>query len=93
MSNLPGKPISFWLDSTPKTTKNNLDVGIHWLGDRLKGLQSWSIDDVKPGEGKLINLQGETIGVYKDETGKVTAVSATCPHLACIVNWNSAEMS
>ncbi len=42
---------------------------------------------------KLINLQGETIGVYKDETGKVTAVSATCPHLACIVNWNSAEKS
>lgn len=36
---------------TPESIKNNLDVDIHWLGDRLKGLQSWSIDDVKPGEG------------------------------------------
>ena len=78
---------------TQESTKNNLDVGMHWIGDRLKSLQNWSIDDVKPGEGKLINLKGETIGVYKDESGKVTAVKATCPHLGCIVNWNSAEKS
>ena len=78
---------------TQESIKNNLDVGIHWLGDRLKGLTSWSADDVKPGEGKLINYQGETVGVYKDEAGKVTAVNATCPHLGCIVNWNSAEKS
>ncbi|MCC0176436.1 FAD-dependent oxidoreductase [Waterburya agarophytonicola K14] len=78
---------------TKESMKNNLDVGMHWVGDRLKGLTSWSTDDVKPGEGKLINYKGETVGVYKDETGKVTAVNATCPHLGCIVNWNSAEKS
>ena len=78
---------------TQESIKNNLDVGMHWVGDRLKGLTSWSTDDVKPGEGKLINYQGETLGVYKDEAGQVTTVSATCPHLGCIVNWNSAEKS
>ncbi|GAB4549476.1 MAG: FAD-dependent oxidoreductase [Pleurocapsa sp.] len=76
---------------TPESIKNNLDVGMHWVGDRLKGITDWSVDDVKPGEGKIITLKGEKVGVYKDETGKVTAVNATCPHLACIVNWNSAE--
>lgn len=78
---------------TQESIKNNLDVGMHWIGDRLKSLQNWSTEDVKPGEGKLINLKGETIGVYKDESGKITAVKATCPHLGCIVNWNSAEKS
>nr|WP_319422231.1 FAD-dependent oxidoreductase [Pleurocapsa sp. FMAR1] len=86
------------LRATPFVTKesiknNNLDVGMHWVGDRLKGIQNWSTDDVKPGEGKIITLQGEKVGVYKDEAGKVTAVNATCPHLGCIVNWNSAEKS
>lgn len=76
---------------TQESIKNNLDVGMHWVGDRLKGLTNWSTDDVKPGEGKLITLKGEKIGVYKNPAGKVTAVSATCPHLGCIVNWNSAE--
>ena len=78
---------------TQESIKNNLDVGMHWVGDRLKGLTDWSTDDVKPGEGKIITLKGEKVGVYKDKEGKVTAVNATCPHLACIVNWNSAEKS
>ena len=78
---------------TQESMKNNLEVGMHWIGDRLKGLTSWSTEDVAPEEGKLINYKGETVGVYKDEAGKVTAVSATCPHLGCIVNWNSAEKS
>lgn len=78
---------------TKESIKNNLDVGMHWVGDRLKGIQDWSTDDVEPGEGKIITLKGEKVGVYKDELGKVTAVNATCPHLGCIVNWNSAEKS
>ena len=78
---------------TTESIKNNLDVGKHWVVDRLKGIEKWSTDDVEPGEGKIITLNGEKVGVYKDEAGKVTAVNATCPHLACIVNWNSAEKS
>ncbi|MEM7593993.1 MAG: FAD-dependent oxidoreductase [Cyanobacteria bacterium P01_A01_bin.83] len=78
---------------TQESIKNNLDVGKHWVLDRLKGIEKWSVDDVKPGSGKIITLKGEKVGVYKDEAGKVTAVNATCPHLACIVNWNSAEKS
>ena len=78
---------------TQESIKNNLDVGMHWVGDRLKGIQNWSTDDVEPGEGKIITIGGEKVGVYKDEAGNVTAVNATCPHLACIVKWNSAEKS
>jgi glycine/D-amino acid oxidase-like deaminating enzyme/nitrite reductase/ring-hydroxylating ferredoxin subunit len=78
---------------TPESIKNNLEVGIHWIGDRLKGLQNWSTDDVQPGEAQIITLNGNKVGVYKNEIGQVTAVNATCPHLACIVNWNNAEKS
>lgn len=77
----------------PTSLKQNLDVGVHWVGDRLKGLQHNSFDDVASGEGKLLTIDGKKVGAYRDEQGTVHAVSATCTHLGCIVNWNSAEKS
>ncbi len=47
--------------------------------------------DLKIEEGKIINQQGEQIAVYKDTTGKITAVSAVCTHMGCIVGWNGKE--
>lgn len=83
--------------ATPFLTKTsmeeNLDVGRHWLGDRLKALQKSSLDEVGTGEGALLTMEGKQIAVYRDSEGKLEIVSATCSHLGCIVNWNSAEKS
>lgn len=50
-------------------------------------------DDVQiePGEGKAIKINGEKIGAYKDEKGTLHFVNATCTHMGCELNWNSAE--
>jgi glycine/D-amino acid oxidase-like deaminating enzyme/nitrite reductase/ring-hydroxylating ferredoxin subunit len=77
---------------TPQSIKENINVGTHWVGDRLKGLTD-SIADVKSNEGKVITVKGEKIAAYRDETGNLHAVSAVCSHLACIVGWNNAEKS
>jgi nitrite reductase/ring-hydroxylating ferredoxin subunit len=47
--------------------------------------------DLKTDEGKIINQKDEQIAVYKDTTGKVTAVSAVCTHMGCIVGWNGKD--
>ncbi|MCM1983767.1 FAD-dependent oxidoreductase [Lyngbya confervoides] len=73
--------------------KENLDVGKHWIGDRLKGLNQSSFEDIKPGEGKILTLGGQKVAASRDKTGAVHTVSAVCSHLGCIVNWNSAEKS
>ncbi|MGF1479349.1 MAG: FAD-dependent oxidoreductase [Cyanophyceae cyanobacterium] len=75
-----------------QSIQENLDVGRHWVGDRLKGLTA-SVSDVNNGEGKLITVNGEKVAAYRDQQGKLHAVSAVCSHLACIVDWNSAEKS
>jgi glycine/D-amino acid oxidase-like deaminating enzyme/nitrite reductase/ring-hydroxylating ferredoxin subunit len=49
--------------------------------------------DLAPGEGRIAKVEGKTVGVYKDEQGNVHAVSATCTHMGCTVNWNSTEKS
>ena len=33
------------------------------------------------------------VAVYKDERGAVSACSAVCTHMGCVVHWNSAERS
>ena len=55
---------------TQESIKNNLDVGKHWVLDRLKGIEKWSVDDVKPGEGKIITLKGERSGFIRMKRAK-----------------------
>lgn len=49
--------------------------------------------DVKPGEGKVVELDGKRAGAYRDEEGKLYLVNTTCTHMGCELNWNSAERS
>ncbi len=77
----------------PDLLKSGIDVAARWVGDRLKNLESSTLTEVPKGEGKLLTINGEKIAAYRDEQGAVHAVSAVCPHLACIVSWNNAEMS
>lgn len=77
---------------TQTSIKENLDVGSRWVGDRFKGLFD-SPDGIKPGEGKLVTVDTQKVAAYRDEAGELHAVSAVCPHLGCIVAWNSAEKS
>ncbi len=37
--------------------------------------------------------RGETVAGYRDEHGTLFAVSPTCSHMGCQVNWNRAERS
>ncbi|MUG90993.1 FAD-dependent oxidoreductase [Scytonema sp. UIC 10036] len=72
--------------------KQNFDVGVHWIGDRIKGIGD-SFVDVANGEGKIVTVDGKKVAAYRDERGEIHAVSAVCPHLGCVVAWNSAEKS
>ncbi len=40
-----------------------------------------------------MRLHGEAVAGHRDDQGALHAVSPTCTHLGCRVNWNSAERS
>jgi Rieske Fe-S protein len=52
-----------------------------------------SIDKVEllPGQGKILQVNGQKAGVYKDGQGQLHMVDSTCTHLGCEVKWNDAE--
>ncbi|MCR4436001.1 MAG: FAD-dependent oxidoreductase [Clostridiales bacterium] len=49
--------------------------------------------DIKPGEGKIIEANGQRAGAYRDEQGTLHVVDTTCTHMGCELSWNSAEKS
>lgn len=49
--------------------------------------------EIKPGEGKIIKVDGQRAGAYRDEKGKLHVVNTTCTHMGCELYWNSAEKS
>ncbi len=69
--------------------KANANVAQRFVGDRLR--KKPKLDDVRPGEGAVIRLNGSDVAAYRAGDGTVTAVSARCTHLGCIVGFNAAE--
>ena len=50
-----------------------------------------SVEEIRPGHGALVRHGLTKLAVYRDEHGALHERSAVCPHLGCIVHWNSLE--
>jgi Rieske Fe-S protein len=48
-------------------------------------------DEVKPGEGVIVQRGLKKIAAYRDEAGALHLNSASCTHVGCHLNWNSFE--
>jgi glycine/D-amino acid oxidase-like deaminating enzyme/nitrite reductase/ring-hydroxylating ferredoxin subunit len=77
----------------PKLIKENVNVAAHFFGDRLAGTDAASLDELAPGDGAIVRVDGERVAAFRDDDGTVHAVSPICTHLYCTVKWNSGERS
>lgn len=73
--------------------KENKDYAYYMLRDRLFAKHATSLRSVRPGEGKVLHLDGERVAVHRDQQGLVTMRSAVCTHMACEVHFNAADSS
>ena len=58
--------------------------------NKLKNIDEY-VQDVKQGEGKIVEIDGKKVGVYRDKEGKVVVVKPYCTHLGCELSWNNLE--
>ncbi len=49
--------------------------------------------EIKPGDARIVEKDGQKTGAYRDEQGEIHCVDTTCTHMGCEVQWNSAERS
>jgi glycine/D-amino acid oxidase-like deaminating enzyme/nitrite reductase/ring-hydroxylating ferredoxin subunit len=71
----------------------NLDVVTQYAKDWVARPRARELEEVRPGEGRLVERKGERLAVHRKAGGGVLGVSPVCTHLKCIVHWNAAEES
>ena len=59
--------------------------------DWLKPGEESSAEAIAPGAGAVLRRGLTKVAVYRDPDGMLHEMSAVCPHLGCIVDWNSSE--
>ena len=47
-----------------------------------------SLDDLEPGEGAIVEVDGTKVAAYRDGSGAFVTLSPKCKHLGCTVGWN-----
>ncbi|ODM26222.1 (2Fe-2S)-binding protein [Clostridium sp. Bc-iso-3] len=77
--------------STKNFVVENLNVAEKLIEGKISPLPD-NIS-IKPGEGKIIQVDGKRAGAYRDHQGTLHVVDTTCTHMGCELYWNSAEKS
>jgi glycine/D-amino acid oxidase-like deaminating enzyme/nitrite reductase/ring-hydroxylating ferredoxin subunit len=83
-------PSRIRLRSMGEYASENLNVAGQFT-DYLTAGEIESVDQLEPGDGAIMREGLSKLAVYRDDGGTVHKLSAVCPHLGCIVAWNSTE--
>lgn len=70
--------------------KENSHVARHLIGGHLASKPK-SYDALKPGEASVLEIDGDNVAAFRDEQGKLHAVSAECTHMGCLLGWNATD--
>jgi glycine/D-amino acid oxidase-like deaminating enzyme/nitrite reductase/ring-hydroxylating ferredoxin subunit len=81
------------LGASLEYAKENVNVAAQYVGDYLSGGDVDAPIEIARGQGAIIRRGLSKLAVYRDEQGTVYERSAVCPHLGCIVSWNSGEQT
>jgi Rieske Fe-S protein len=76
--------------AAPEFAKENHNVAAQY-GDYASAGDVDRVREIAAGTGALIRDRLKKVAVYRDSHGELHECSAICPHLGCVVDWNSAE--
>ncbi len=70
--------------------KENLNVSGQYADWLTRGVID-SLDEVGKGQGAVMRRGLWKLAIYRDHKGDIYELSAVCPHLGCVVSWNTIE--
>lgn len=79
--------------SAASALKENSDAAFQMVKDQLLAGKSAELNEIANGEGKVIEFKGKKVAAYRNDEGNISFLSAVCPHMGCIVKFNTAEKS
>jgi len=78
------------LRSSGEYAKEAINMAAQYA-DWVTGGDVRDVGEIPKDAGAVIRRGAGKVAVYRDATGALHECSAVCPHLGCIVAWNSAE--
>jgi glycine/D-amino acid oxidase-like deaminating enzyme/nitrite reductase/ring-hydroxylating ferredoxin subunit len=69
----------------------NFDYPYYLVKDRFGGPDADKQGEIRPGEGRVVRVDGQWVARSRDAHGTQCDVSAVCTHMGCLVHWNNAE--
>jgi len=75
-----------------ETAHQALNVMKQYADWATKGEVS-SPEEIPSGSGAIMRQGLKKVAIYRDHSGEIHKLGATCPHLGCIVHWNAVESS
>ncbi|ACU07507.1 probable oxidoreductase [Flavobacteriaceae bacterium 3519-10] len=79
--------------SAKEFIKENADAVFHLIKDQFTADKKTELEELKPGEGKVIEHDSQKVAAYRQENGELELVTAICPHMGCVVNFNNSEQT
>ncbi|GAB3036911.1 FAD-dependent oxidoreductase [Natronobiforma cellulositropha] len=79
--------------SAPEALTENLDAASQFATDWVGALLARDGEALAPGEGRVVRRGASPVALSRDGDGDLHAVSAVCPHMRCVLEWNDAEYS
>lgn len=79
-----------------KSAKEFAILTVDLMGDLIQKVlpaEKIEILDINNEEGKVIDHDGQKIGVYRDAQGHLHLIDPTCKHMGCQLTFNQAEKS
>ncbi|MDD4797703.1 MAG: FAD-dependent oxidoreductase, partial [Eubacteriales bacterium] len=80
------------LSSLPALAKDGAQA-VKGLARESLHIPQQTLEAIGPGQGGVVGVGGEKVGVYRDDAGDVFLVDTRCPHLGCQLEWNPDEKS
>jgi nitrite reductase/ring-hydroxylating ferredoxin subunit len=83
-------PLRIRFGAASEFAKENLNAAAQF-SDYATTAERNSPEDIGSGEGTVIRRGLAKLAISRDASGVLHELSAVCPHLGCLVNWNSTE--
>ena len=74
-----------------KEISNMAKEGFNSLVIKKLELPKETINQIRNGEGKIVEINNQKVGIYKDEKGEIYKINPTCKHLGCELSWNNLD--
>lgn len=82
--------VTLSLESVATYVKDTVNV-VAQFADFVTVGDVGDVVDVPAGEGRIIRQGVQKLAVFRPMVGELVVRSAVCPHLGCVVHWNTAE--